>query len=294
VLRLNNYGLLEESLILDNKDTVDSSEPSKVYEYLEKFIDSGEMDIVTGYFTISTLAWLNEKFNDKISKFRFVWGDIPKSTSDKKATFDLLNVDFSIDKVLQLRRLSIQAIKFLRQEKVSVKTTEPNFCHAKLYLFKATNKSQQFYITGSSNLTDSGIGRNFANNIELNISGGGGGLDSLIHEKLVNWFNSLWNTSDRIREAKQEFIDKITLLCHDYLPKDIYIKILSEMFPVTPSLEVVEKVLKETKIYNVLYPFQQYAVESLRATLEEYNGAILADAVGLGKTYTTLILAPIL
>ena len=55
---------------------------------------------------------------------------------------------------------------FLKLEKVKAKTLEPNFCHAKLFLFKNTNKHPQtdYFISGSSNLTEAGIGLKETNN----------------------------------------------------------------------------------------------------------------------------------
>ncbi len=45
---------------------------------------------------------------------------------------------------------------------------------------------------------------------------------------------------------------------------------------------------KNTKLWNLLYDFQQDAVKSIISKLEKYNGCILADSVGLGKTFTAL------
>ena len=79
------------------------------------------------------------------------------------------------------------------------------------------------------------------------------------------------------------------------MPKDIYFKILFERFYNDISLSIntpeyqrnIQK-LKDSEIYSALYEFQQKGAESLINRIEKYNGAILADAVGLGKTWTAL------
>ena len=87
----------------------------------------------------------------------------------------------------------------MKLDEVSVKTLEPNFCHAKLYLFDSEDKDpkNQFYITGSSNLTEAGIGLKESHNIELNNLNFGG--DSQ-YKELQRWFESLWNNEKAFDE----------------------------------------------------------------------------------------------
>jgi hypothetical protein len=73
-------------MILDNQN-----ENPKVYEWIEENTQLGELDLVTGYFTIGALAFLSEKVNERISKFRFVIGDIVASSDQKIKSLDLLN-----------------------------------------------------------------------------------------------------------------------------------------------------------------------------------------------------------
>ena len=158
---------------------------------------------------------------------------------------------------------------------------------------------------GSSNLTGSGIGLNQkSSNIELNHAQFGGNLEAN-HREISNWFTELWNkpqahtTKNTIDSTgtiikidfKEYLIREISRLFKIYTPTEIYHKILFELFYQEEENKQFEKEfgrLENTLIYNRLYPFQKNAVHSLLKMLEKYNGAILADAVGLGKTWTTL------
>ncbi|MCD6150644.1 MAG: helicase, partial [Deltaproteobacteria bacterium] len=117
-------------MLLDNEN-----ENWKVHEWISKYVEEGKFDIVTGYFTVGALAYLAQQVNDKIMKFNFILGDIVNSENDANRTLDLLNENITIEASLKLNNVAKEAVKFLQQEKVEAKTLEPNFCHAKVYLF---------------------------------------------------------------------------------------------------------------------------------------------------------------
>jgi len=176
-------------MILDNEN-----ENLKVHEWITKYTQRGDLSIVTGYFTIGALAYLSKTAQDKIDRFRFILGDIVNFDTEKERALDLLNENICIDAALALSRIAREAVAFLELEKVEAKTLEPNFCHAKVYLFKNQEKDPQkdFYISGSSNLTEAGIGLKITNNVELNI--GSFGSDPQYNE-LIKWFDTLWAKS---------------------------------------------------------------------------------------------------
>ena len=160
-------------MLLDNEN-----KHLKVHEWIGKYTKDGALAVVTGYFTIGALAYLAKQTLFNIHNYRFVLGDIVNKDSIKDRSLDLLNENISIDSALQLNKLAREAVKFLKLDKVELKTLEPNFCHAKAYIYKNTFNDPQmnFYITGSSNLTEAGIGLKKTNNIELNIAGFGSDL----------------------------------------------------------------------------------------------------------------------
>lgn len=290
-------------MILDNEN-----ENLKVYEWISSYTEEGKLDIVTGYFTIGALAWLSKEVNSKISDFRLILGDIVNIDSIDNRPLDLLNENISIEASLKLSTLSQEAVKFLKQEKVTAKTLEPNFCHAKCYLFNPEKKDDRnkYFVSGSSNLTEAGIGLKQTNNFELNIAETGNGNQ---YKELISWFESLWNRQQAHKEKtlvaldgtkskvdfKQYLISEIERVFIKYSPRELYYKVLFELFgnqmmenENDPNFNRQIGRLENSVVYNDLYDFQKKGVLSLIRMLQKYDGAILADAVGLGKTWSAL------
>jgi len=290
-------------MILDNEN-----ENLKVHEWIISYTEKGKLDIVTGYFTIGALAWLSKNVNDKITDFRLVLGDIVNFDSIDNRPLDLLNENICIEASLKLSSLSKEAVAFLKQDKVIAKTLEPNFCHAKSYLFNPDKKDDRnkYFISGSSNLTEAGIGLKHTNNIELNIGETGNNNQ---YKELVEWFDALWvrpqahkektlvlpdGTKSKI-DFKQYLINEIERIFIKYTPRELYYKVLFELFgnqlletENDPNFNRQIGRLENSVVYNTLFEFQKKGVLSLIRMLQKYNGAILADAVGLGKTWSAL------
>ena len=110
----------------------------------------------------------------------------------------------------------------------------------------------------------------------------------------IDIFDSLWNDQRKLQEVTDEVIDSITAAYNENPPDFIYFITLYNIF--NEFLEdISEDVLpneatgfKNSKIWNMLYNFQKDAALAIINKLEKYNGCILADSVGLGKTFTAL------
>ncbi len=107
-------------------------------------------------------------------------------------------------------------------------------------------------------------------------------------------FNELWNNDKILKDVTDEVVDFIADLYKENSPEFIYYVILYNIFNEF-LMDVSEDNLandrtgfKESVIWNTLYDFQKDAVLGLINKLEQYNGCILADSVGLGKTFTAL------
>ena len=118
--------------------------------------------------------------------------------------------------------------------------------------------------------------------------------DESLAKTLLSDFNEIWNDSKVLQEVTDEVIDSITAAYNENTPDFIYFVTLYNIF--NEFLEdVSEDVLpneatgfKDSKIWSMLYNFQKDAVLAIINKLEKYNGCILADSVGLGKTFTAL------
>lgn len=118
--------------------------------------------------------------------------------------------------------------------------------------------------------------------------------DQSLAQALVRDFDEIWNDRNVLQEVTDEVIESITAAYNENAPDFIYFVTLYNIF--NEFLEdVSEDVLpneatgfKNSKIWGMLYNFQKDAALAIINKLEKYNGCILADSVGLGKTFTAL------
>ncbi|MDE6914475.1 MAG: DEAD/DEAH box helicase family protein, partial [Lachnospiraceae bacterium] len=107
-------------------------------------------------------------------------------------------------------------------------------------------------------------------------------------------FESIWNDSDKLQDVTDVVVENIMSAYNENSPEFIYFMTLFHVF--SEFLEdISEDVLpneatgfKQSKIWSMLYDFQKDAALAIINKLEKYNGCILADSVGLGKTFTAL------
>ncbi|MBU9712035.1 helicase-related protein [Evansella tamaricis] len=119
-------------------------------------------------------------------------------------------------------------------------------------------------------------------------------LDSPFSDEYLRLFQEIWNSEEKLQDVTEEVIENISTVYQENSPEFIYFITLYNIF--NEFLEdISEDVLpneatgfKETAIWNKLFHFQQDAVLAIINKLEKYNGCILADSVGLGKTFTAL------
>ena len=110
----------------------------------------------------------------------------------------------------------------------------------------------------------------------------------------IDLFNQIWNDSSRLQVVTEEVVDSISNAYKENSPEFLYFVALYNIFS-----EFLEDIsaddlpneatgFKDSAIWNKLYNFQRDAALAIINKLEKYNGCILADSVGLGKTFTAL------
>lgn len=298
-------------MLIDNKkDRYDDNKNIvTVWDYIQHGVNipmqSGEFDIVTGYFTLRALSKLYRDIPENV-EYRLLSSELLKDENDERNIIDLLRGDEGIGSTLELEEYVRDAKAFLLRDTVKCKAITNAFCHAKVYLFEPQpTHFKSFYITGSCNLTDSGLGLRKSSNVELAIAKTADDSDGDYRE-LNKWFNEIWESAsetlpvnkdkpkgERI-SVKEYFIRQIDDFFRKYTPEEIYYKILFELFnsdiDLDGSIEHRQdmSLLQTSTIWKTLFNYQQKGVISLIKMLRKYNGAILADAVGLGKTFSAL------
>jgi hypothetical protein len=172
---------------------------------------------------------------------------------------------FTREGIAALRRL----INRLRGQNVEVRRYERAFMHAKAYIFVPPADAvdgKAGVIAGSSNLTGGGLSRN----LKLNL----GRYDDPVVEQARAWFDELWDEADPV-DLAQIFED----IFAPYTPWEIFLRILFQLY----GTEVVE-LEKEDKGLP-LTSFQTHGVTRALRLLKTCGGALVADEVGLGKTF---------
>lgn len=119
-------------------------------------------------------------------------------------------------------------------------------------------------------------------------------MEAPFSTQYMQLFDMLWNDKDKIQDVTEEIVSNISTAYNENSPEFIYFMTLYNVFSEFLD-DISEDVLpneatgfKQSKIWDMLYDFQKDAVLAIINKLEKYNGCILADSVGLGKTFTAL------
>lgn len=119
-------------------------------------------------------------------------------------------------------------------------------------------------------------------------------MESPFTEQYMQIFDNIWNDKEKLQDVTDIVIENISSAYNENSPEFIYFMTLYHVFSEFLD-DISEDVLpneatgfKQSKIWNMLYDFQKDAVLAIINKLEKYNGCILADSVGLGKTFTAL------
>lgn len=287
--------------------------------------DGFTLDACLGYFSLQGLDYLASKMPE-VANVRLLLGVPMPLNAVRSQVFDLLNPPGNLSEQMKQNEMAKRLADWLKQPGIELRSYFETFVHAKAIILKQGRDS--FVLIGSSNLTVAGIGLNadqpakrgkVPQNIELNLLQTGSNMEQTIAEK---WFNLVWedasesfpqapieakDAKDASRGAlpkgaegmdiKTWLISLLEAFYKGYTPEQIYTKTLQAYFSPSDQLEKEEpsmlqgpdgRRLKETEIWNKLYPFQQDGANRVLASLERYDMAMLGDAVGLGKTFIAL------
>ena len=255
-----------------------------------------DLSIVSAYFTIYAYDHLKAQL-EQISHLKFLFGEptfIKSLDPAKTNKRDFKIVDDKIVIPIQ-SRLTQKAIAkdcsdWIRH-KVDIKSmVKPNFLHGKLYLIENPNGVKES-VMGSSNFTVNGLGLGGSPNIELNMVI----QDRRDLDDLKNWFNELWNdNTGLVEDVKEQVLKYLEQLYVENEPEFIYFKTLFHIFEAYIDEQQKGGLLTErtgffeSEIWNMLYDFQKDGVKGAINKILKHNGCIIADSVGLGKTFEAL------
>jgi superfamily II DNA or RNA helicase len=232
-----------------------------------------KLSIATAFFNLDALRSLEETVLN-LSSLRLLLG------KEQEQEFVLggfrEDLETAISQSLSLSLSEIQDwLDFLKDDLVQIRLYEKSFLHGKAYLLEGVPFLGSVGIVGSSNFTGAGLKTNLELNAVLK-------QESAVNE-LKRWFEALWEESV---DYKSEFLSILSDFTHPYTPYEIYIKILYEAWKDRFGTSPSEEDGKPSPI--ALTDFQHQGYLAAKEILENYGGVLIADSVGLGKTYLVL------
>lgn len=264
---------------------------------IDNIENESNLSFVTAYFTIYAYEKLKPQL-DNIKSLRLLFGEprfiknVSSTTEAKSYKIEDDQLVIPVENRLQQKVLAKQCSNWIK-DKVEIKSlVRPDFLHGKLYHIEKQNGVEEA-VTGSSNFTVNGLGLGTRPNIELNLVVN----DRRDLSDLKEWFDKLWNNEMpdvEVEDVREQVLKYIELLYRDNSPEFIYYKTLFHIFEQylnetdTSGLSDIKANLYDSQIWKELFTFQQHGVRGAINKILKYNGCIIADSVGLGKTYEAL------
>ena len=266
-----------------------------VGDYLKPHIREGSrMCVVSAYFTIYAYAALKD-WLDRIEHMDFLFGEpsFVKSLDPAKTqtkAFIIAAEGLKLANTLQQKRVAKECADWITK-KVDIKTVcQTGFLHGKLY-HVANNGHDAIAILGSSNFTPRGLGlQDTGSNIELNLIAS----TPTDRGQLKDWFDRLWSDPNLVKDVKTDVLQYLAQVYQNHAPEFIYYKTLFHIFEKflgdsrKTDADLSATTLFDTEIWKSLFDFQKDGVKGMINKILAHNGCILADSVGLGKTYEAL------
>ena len=258
-----------------------------------KIREGSRLSVVSAYFTIYAYDALKENL-ERMEHLDFLFGEpsfvnrLDPSKTEKKA-FIIDAAGLELSNKLQQKRVAKECADWI-ERKVDIKTIkQSNLLHGKMY--HVATAGVEDAILGSSNFTVRGLGLgNAGNNIELNLIVDG----NRDRQELKQWFDEIWGNEALVKDVKQDVLNYLKQLYENNTPEFIYYKTLFHIFEKflgdagKTDADLGKTSLFETGIWKALFEFQKDGAKGAINKILKHNGCIIADSVGLGKTYEAL------
>jgi len=266
---------------------IDNKKNGKVGDVLKSSIkNNSKLSIISGYFTIYSYNHLKSELNN-IDDIRLLF-----SSSTFKNDIDLLNATPEENKLknkLQQVKIAKECANWLKN-KSEVKEVKVNNS-IPFNLYHIDNKgNEDLAIQGSSHLSSVGLGYTSSNSFAMNTSIN----DFETTKDFLNTFNEIWENETLVSDIKENILSNLETIYEDKSPQLLYFMTLYNIFKDFIGELDEEEIIKtktgfkDTLVWNKLYNFQRDGVLGSIDKLEKYNGCIIADSVGLGKTFEAL------
>jgi SNF2 family DNA or RNA helicase len=284
---------VQQPKILDNKQN------GKVGEELKNVIKAdSKLSIISAYFTIYAYKELKKELK-KIDNLRFIFTE-PAFVEEEKNEAKEYYITRKSEKNISGNEFEIKLRNEMNQASIAKECAEWISKKVEIKSLRKPNPAQQrliyiendddISINGSVDFTTDGLGFSPSTRIDMNMCMYG----KEYTRQFLDMFNNIWNDSSLVEDVKDKVLIHMQTIYKENTPQFIYFITLYNIFKnyleeLTEDNIVKTKTgFKESEVWKKLYKFQKDGVIGVIDKLEKHRGCILADSVGLGKTFSAL------
>ena len=279
--------------VLDNKK-------HRVVDELKEELNKGsKLSVISAYFTIYAYAELKKELS-KIENMRFIFTEPTFVHKDQELIREYY-IEHNPEKKMSGNEFEIKLRNEMKQAAIAKECAQWLEKKAEIKSLRQANPAQprlvyienpddNVSINGTVDFTSDGLGITPSNRLDSNMCLYG--KDYTI--SFLQAFNELWEDDTAVQDVKDKVLEQMRILYKENTPEFIYFVTLYNIFnnyldELTEDNIVKSRTgFKETLVWNKLYKFQKDGVMGAIDKIEKYNGCIIADSVGLGKTFTAL------
>lgn len=279
--------------VLDNKK-------HRVVDEIKEELNKGsKLSIISAYFTIYAYAELKKELS-KIENMRFIFTE-PTFVHKEQELIREYYIERNPEKKISGNEFEIKLRNEMKQAAIAKECAQWLEKKAEIKSLRQANPAQprlvyienpedSVSINGTVDFTSDGLGITPSNRLDSNMCLYG--KDYTI--SFLQAFNELWEDNTAVQDVKDKVLEQMKVLYKENTPEFIYFVTLYNIFnnyldELTEDNIVKSRTgFKETLVWSKLYKFQKDGVMGAIDKIEKYNGCIIADSVGLGKTFTAL------
>jgi ERCC4-related helicase len=268
-------------------------------ELLEGIKTSSKLSIISAYFTIYAYAELKKELSN-IEGMRFLFTE-PTFIKDNDELIREYYISHNPERKISGNEFEIKLRNELGQAHIAKECAEWVKKKAKFKSLKRPNPAQQrlihienggedIAINGSVDFTTDGLGITNSNRFDMNTVTYG----NKYTKSYLQMFDSVWEDSSIVEDVQSDVLEHMQVIYKENPPEYIYFVTLYNIFSEYLDELTEENIVKtktgfkDTEIWDKLYKFQKDGAIGTINKIEKYGGCIIADSVGLGKTFEAL------
>lgn len=283
--------------VVDNK-----GENTLVNLLKENVYKDAKLTVASATFSLFAYYAIKEEL-DKLSEFKFLFTKpafyklgqevkrqykLQLQEIENNPKFDGNNFEIQLRNKMISTRTANQVTKWIN-EKATFKTLVDDYSISKQLLVH--NNKTNLFSQSDIDFTADGLGLTSSNRLGSYFVLAG--VDELVENSLVE-FDAIWNDETKVKDVTENVLEQIKLIYKENSPEWLYFVTLYNIFSDELDNLSEDNVIKEgtnfkeTVVWNKLFEFQKDGVLGIIDKIERFNGCILADSVGLGKTFSAL------